>query len=353
MDSSGAGTFTARVQEALDTFAAGQRDRLAGAGPSAGILVDAALASASGGKRLRASFCSQGWLAAGGDEDPRVVVAAASLEWLQASALVHDDLIDGSDTRRGRPSMHRHFAAEHRAAGWRGDPHGYGSAAAILLGDLMLTWSDEMFRCCGLPAERVAAALPYLDACRSEVVAGQFLDVVAQASGSSDVQTAMRVLHFKSAKYTVERPLHLGAALAGADEQLIGALSRFGLPLGEAFQLRDDVLGVFGDEGRTGKPAGDDLREGKRTVLLAHAHIGADDAQRDLLDRLVGQPDLDAGQVEQLRAVIVDTGALQAVEEHIGELHDAAVAALDEAPVAAPARTSLRELAERSVRRAS
>jgi geranylgeranyl diphosphate synthase type I len=232
--------------------------------------------------------------------------------------------------------MHRRFAAEHRAAGWRGDPHGYGSAAAILLGDLMLTWSDEMFRRCGLPAERVAAALPYLDACRSEVVAGQFLDVVAQASGSSDVQTAMRVLHFKSAKYTVERPLHLGAALAGADEQLIGALSRFGLPLGEAFQLRDDVLGVFGDEGRTGKPAGDDLREGKRTVLLAHAHTGADDAQRDLLDRLVGQPDLDAGQVEQLRAVIVDTGALQAVEEHIGELHDAAVAALDEAPVPLP-----------------
>ena len=347
------GTFAARVQEALDTFAADQRDRLAGAGPSAGVLVDAALASASGGKRLRASFCFQGWLAAGGDEDARMVVAAAALEWLQASALVHDDLIDGYDTRRGRPSMHRRFAADHREAGWRGDPDGYGSAAAILLGDLMLTWTDEMFRSCGLPVERVGAALPYLDACRSEVVAGQFLDVVAQASGSSDVRTAMRVLHFKSAKYTVERPLHLGAALAGADERLIGALSRFGLPVGEAFQLRDDVLGVFGDEQITGKPAGDDLREGKRTVLLAHAHAAADDAQGDLLDRLVGRPDLDAGQVEQLRAVIVDTGALRAVEEHIAELHDAAVAALEQAPVAEPARSSLRELAERSVRRAS
>jgi geranylgeranyl diphosphate synthase type I len=351
MDSSSTDAFPVRVQEALDTFAAGQRDRLAGAGPFAETLVDAALASASGGKRLRAAFCSQGWLAAGGDEEPRVVVAAAALEWLQASALVHDDLIDGSDTRRGRPSMHRRFAAEHREAGWRGDPDGYGSAAAILLGDLMLTWTDEMFRSCGLPAERVGAALPYLDACRSEVVAGQFLDVVAQASGSSDVQTAMRVLRFKSAKYTVERPLHLGAALAGADEQLIGALSEFGLPVGEAFQLRDDVLGVFGDEELTGKPAGDDLREGKRTVLLAHAHAAADDAQRDLLDRLVGRPDLQAAQVEQLRALIVDTGALRAVEERIAGLHDKAVEALERAPVAGQTRSSLRELAERSVRR--
>lgn len=353
MDSSGDGTLAEQVQQRLEEFAEGQRERLTAAGPYAGTLVDAAVASVSGGKRLRAAFCEQGWRAAGGADDPRLMTAAAALEWLQASALVHDDLIDGSDTRRGQPSMHQRFAAQHRRAGWRGRPDGYGAGAAILLGDLMLSWTDEMFRSCGLPPARVTAALPYLDACRTEVVAGQFLDVVAQAAGDCDLETAMRVVHFKSAKYTVERPLHLGAALAGADSVLIDALSRFGVPIGEAFQLRDDVLGVFGDELRTGKPAGDDLREGKRTVLLAHAYAGADPLQRATLDALVGDPTLAAGQVATLRGVIDDTGAREAVEEQIAALHATAMTALAAAPVAAAARASLRELAARSVRRTS
>jgi len=352
MESSSAASFAARVQVELESFAARQRRRLLEAGPHAGALVDAAVASVSGGKRLRAAFCHQGWRAAGGDDDPGLLRAAAALEWLQASALVHDDLIDGSDTRRGRPSMHRRFAAEHRAAGWRGDARAYGDGAAILLGDLMLSWTDEMVRTCGLPPDRVAAALPFLDACRAEVVAGQFLDVVSQASGACDLDSAMRVVRFKSAKYTVERPLHLGAALAGADDTLIEALSAFGLPVGEAFQLRDDILGVFGDEALTGKPAGDDLREGKRTVLLAHAHARADSPQRAVLDRLVGEPSLDVAQVQRLREVIVDTGALRAVEAHIAALHEAAMDALDAAPVSESARESLRELAGRSVSRA-
>jgi geranylgeranyl diphosphate synthase type I len=351
MENTGDGSFAERVQHALDAFAQVQRERLVEAGPHASALVDAALASATGGKRLRASFCEQGWRSAGGGDDAGIVPAAAALEWLQASALVHDDLIDGSDTRRGQPAVHRRFAAEHRRDGWNGDPDAYGAGAAILLGDLMLSWTDEMFRSCGLPAERVDAALPYLDACRSEVVAGQYLDAVAQASGDSDVATAMRVVRFKSAKYTVERPLHLGAALAGADHDLIAALSAFGLPIGEAFQLRDDVLGVFGDEAVTGKPAGDDLREGKRTVLLACATAAADASQRELLDRLVGDPRLDLGQVEVLRSVITGTGALQEVEDLIRTLHDTAIAALDAAPVDDSARTSLRALADRAVRR--
>jgi geranylgeranyl diphosphate synthase type I len=351
MHLSDAGTFSDRVQAALEAFAELQRERLTQAGPYAGTLVDAALTSASGGKRLRAAFCEQGWRAAGGGEDRRLLTAAAALEWLQASALVHDDLIDGSDTRRGRPSMHRRFAGQHQAAGWRGEPDGYGQAAAILLGDLMLSWTDEMFRSCGLPPERVTAALPYLDACRTEVVAGQFLDVVAQASGDSNLETAMRVVHFKSAKYTVERPLHLGAVLAGADAGLLASLSAFGVPVGEAFQLRDDLLGVFGDEELTGKPAGDDLREGKRTVLLAHARARSDPEQRRLLDRLVGDPKLDADQVAELRDVIESTGALQAVEQSITSLHGQAMAALDTAAVSDESRASLRELAARSVRR--
>ncbi|MDQ3627543.1 MAG: polyprenyl synthetase family protein [Actinomycetota bacterium] len=346
--------LSVRVQAHLDAFAANQRRRLAAAGPRVDTMIDAALASATGGKRLRAAYCVQGWRAAGGDPgDERITVAAAALEWLQACALVHDDLIDASDTRRGRPSVHRAFEAEHRRAGWPGDEKGYGTGVAILVGDLMLSWTDEMFRSCGLPAERVSAALPYLDACRSEVVAGQFLDVAAQAAGETSLEVAMTVVRFKAAKYTVERPLHLGAVLAGADRALVEALTAVGLPAGEAFQLRDDVLGVFGDASVTGKPAGDDLREGKRTALLAHAYAGADEAGRSLLDTLVGDRGLRDEQVEQLRAVIRATGALDAVEAQIDALWAAAMAALAIAPVDDAARASLTRLVQRSIRRTS
>ena len=197
--------------------------------------------------------------------------ACASLELLHASALVHDDYMDASDVRRGRPATHRAFERIHREHGWPANPEQYGASAAILLGDLLLSWSDELLRTCGLPAERVLEALGYFDLTRSEVVAGQFLDVSAQARGAADVDTAMTVLRYKSAKYSIERPLHIGAALAGASAEQITQLSRFGLPLGEAFQLRDDLLGVFGDPAVTGKPAGDDLIEGKRTVLVSLA----------------------------------------------------------------------------------
>ena len=212
------------------------------------LLAEARL-SVSGGKRFRAAFCYWGHRAVvpdAADEDA-LVRACAALELLHASALVHDDLMDASDTRRGRPATHRQFGADHRAAGWRGDPEQYGGAAAILLGDLLLSWADELLRRCGLPLEQVAPALDVFDRCRSEVIAGQFLDVSVQARGRADVDTAMTVLRYKSAKYSIERPLHIGAALAGATPAVMADLSAYGLPLGEAFQLRDDLLGVFGD----------------------------------------------------------------------------------------------------------
>ena len=196
--------------------------------------------------------------------------------------------MDASDTRRGRPATHRAFEAEHRADGWRGDPEQYGAAAAILLGDLLLSWADELLRRCGLPLDRVAPALDVFDLCRSEVIAGQFLDVSVQARGQADVDTAMTVLRYKSAKYSIERPLHIGAALAGATPTTLAELGAFGLPLGEAFQLRDDLLGVFGDPATTGKPAGDDLVEGKRTVLVALALDAAATGRRRALDRALG-----------------------------------------------------------------
>ncbi len=313
--------FRAGVQAELDGFLDRQALRLEPLGDDAHRLVAEARASVSGGKRFRAAFCWWGHHAVTpeADDETAVLRAAASLELLHASALVHDDLMDASDTRRGRPATHRGFAQEHVRAGWRGDPEQYGAAAAILLGDLLLAWSDEMLRHCGLAPERVSAAMDVFDLCRSEVIAGQFLDVSVQARGRADVEAAMTVLRYKSAKYSIERPLHVGAALAGAGPETRESLSGFGLPLGEAFQLRDDLLGVFGDPATTGKPAGDDLIEGKRTVLVALALDAAPPADAARLDSALGSA-LSADEVAELRRIIVESGAEVRVEAMIADL---------------------------------
>jgi len=340
--------FRAAVQRVLDGFLDVQSRRLEPLGDDAMRLLPAARSAVSGGKRLRAAFCSWGFRAVRDDaqagEEEALLRAAAALELLHASALVHDDYMDDSDTRRGRPATHRAFADHHREHGWSGDAERYGAAAAILLGDLLLSWSDELLRSCGLDHATVVRALRYFDLARSEVIAGQFLDVSIQAHAESAVETAMRVLRYKSAKYSVERPLHVGAALAGADENVLGHLTEFGLPLGEAFQLRDDLLGVFGDPAATGKPAGDDLVEGKRTVLVALALDGSCAADAELLESSLGSP-LEGSQIERLREVIVRSHAPTRVEKMIGELTDRSLAALDEAPVREPARQALRRLA--------
>lgn len=322
--------YRLRIDATVAEFAAHKRSELAGVSADLTEFVDAAAEFVAGGKRLRALFCRAGWLVAGGD--PEVTAfdhAAASLEWLQGSALAHDDLMDGSDTRRGRPSLHRRFEHLHRTDGFVGDAAQFGASAAILIGDLMLSWVDEQFRLSGLP--RTLEALPWLDRCKTEVAAGQYLDVLAQARGTFDIDHAMLVVRFKSAKYTVERPLHLGAALAGASDTVMTTLSTLALPLGEAFQLRDDVLGVFGDPGVTGKPAGDDLREGKTTVLIAKAaELGTAD-DRIAIRALLGTPE----GVGELTSLIERTGALDAVEADIARLEAAADAALAELPAGA------------------
>jgi geranylgeranyl diphosphate synthase type I len=249
--------FRDRVQLTLDVFLAEQAGRLAPLGEDAERLLIAARTSVSGGKRFRAALCYWGFHAVAGpsvaDADEKALLrACAALELLHAGALVHDDYMDASDTRRGRPTIHRSFAEEHQDDGWRGDPEQYGASTAILLGVLLLSWSHELLRHCGLPSDRVATALDVFDQCRSEVITGQFLDDSVQARGVADLDSAMTVLRYKSAKYSVERPLHIGASLAcGTDSQLL-RLSEFGLPLGEAFQLRDDQLGVYGDPLTTG-----------------------------------------------------------------------------------------------------
>lgn len=335
-------------------------DEIGGDGADFEPVIAALRTLLDGGKRMRAAFCYWGWRAADGagcagetGDEAAAVRASASLELLHASALIHDDFIDGSDTRRGAPAIHRRFEQLHRGGGWDGEPERFGAAAAVLLGDLVLVWCDEMLTRCGLDAGRIHAARPVFDLMRSEVMAGQYLDVLAQSRGLSvstpqeRLARARAVLQYKSAKYTVERPLQLGAALATgiADGPLAGALSRYGLPLGEAFQLRDDVLGVFGDPAATGKPAGDDLREGKQTVLVALAAQQATDAQVKALRAGLGDPGLDQAGVEELRYIIRRTGALAEVEQRISALTRTALAALREAPITGEARTALGELA--------
>jgi len=298
------------------------------------------------GKRLRPAFCYWGWRGAGGADGPPILAAAAALELLHASALVHDDVMDGSDTRRGRPSLHRRFAARHAEQRWRGSPEAFGTGAAILLGDLLLSWTDGMYRASGLPDDALRRGQAVLDLMRTEVIAGQYLDLLGQASGDETVESALRVVQYKTAKYTIERPLHLGAALAGfPDGPVPAAFSAYGLPLGVAYQLRDDVLGVFGDPAQTGKPAGDDVREGKRTVLLAIARARAGGAQARIIDERLGDPQLDEAGVAEVRAVITDTGALAACETMISEHVAQAVAALGEAPVTDEAKAALADLA--------
>lgn len=342
--------FRTRVDESLAAFVDRKSSDLQPLGAGIAHMVAISGEFIAGGKRLRPQFSYAGWLVAGGEPgDPGMISAAAALEWLQASALVHDDLMDGSDTRRGRPSIHRAFEAIHQAEQRHGDAEAFGLSAAVLIGDLMLSWCDEMLTTAILEsptlAPHIAAARSYFDLCKTEVVAGQFLDVVGQTRETVSWEEAMQVVRYKSAKYTVERPLHIGASLAGADQDLIDALSNVALPLGEAFQLRDDVLGVFGDPAVTGKPAGDDLREGKRTVLIARAHELTDDAGRELLLSSLGTAD----GIDAVAQLIQECGALDAVEQDISTLEAAADAAID--ALGPDARTVLGPLALTATRR--
>lgn len=270
-----------------------------------------------GGKRLRPTFAYWGWRSAGGEAGGPILKAASALEFLQACALIHDDVMDGSDTRRGKPAAHRRLASMHRSHGYLGSPEDFGTGSAILLGDLCLSWSDELLMASDLPVESLRAVKPIFDEMRTELMAGQYLDLLEQARGAFSLEESLRVARYKSAKYTVERPLHIGAAAAGADAGHLQQLTDFGIPLGEAFQLRDDLLGVFGDPAETGKPAGDDLREGKRTALVALAWNNADAVQQDLLRRHLGDPAITPAMVDELRNVIAQTGARSEVENMI------------------------------------
>lgn len=314
----------------------------------------------SGGKRVRPACVLWGCAAVSGVDaiTPAVWTAAASLDLLHVSALVHDDVMDGSDVRRGRPAAHKQIEAFHVEQGWSGDPAVFGRAGAILLGDLLVMWSAEMFDRAGLDPAARDRALPVLHAVRSEVTLGQVLDVAAQSRPpldelSSDVLAAQRVVEHKSAKYTVLRPLLLGAQIAGGAPDVLAGLETYGSALGRAFQYRDDVLGVFGDEAVTGKPTGDDLREGKRTLLVAHTRARLSESDRARFDRLFGTADLSVAGRDELQALISGSGALAEVETMIDQLHHEAVVALSDIAITDAGRTALTALARAAVQRES
>ncbi len=334
-------------------------------GPGTTDLVDALRAMLGGGKRLRAALCYWSWRAHGGTQDDpdarsAALATGAALELFQAAALFHDDVMDGSDTRRGRPAAHRAFEAAHRERGWTGPAERFGESAAILLGDLALVACDRELTS-GLeavpgPAARAVRAV--FDLMRTEVTVGQYLDVLAQAlpwgaDPAGDEERARDVIRAKSARYSVEHPLVLGAALAGAGTEALERCRAVGLPLGEAFQLRDDLLGVFGEPSTTGKPAGDDLREGKRTVLVARAMRTAGAADRALVDAHLGQRDLSDEDVDTLRDLLRRTGAVEAVEDLITGLAGPALATLAQAPLDEPGRAMLLALGRGLVERQS
>lgn len=351
--------YVAAVAGELTDFLTTRQSVMATISPDIDPIMGSISNLVTGGKRLRALMCYWGWRGAGGDPAAHEIVTAGSaLELFQAAALIHDDIIDRSDTRRGGPSVHRRFSQLHHAQGWALDSERFGHAAGILTGDLCLSFSEEAFTDIGKQAASGSRARRIFNLMRAEVMAGQYLDILEEVAGpvrdrAGAVTRAQSIIRFKSAKYSTEHPLALGGALAGASDELLRGYSAFALPLGEAFQLRDDVLGVFGDPVTTGKPAGDDLREGKRTVLVALALDQATPEESAFIDAKLGSPELGDDDIAEIRRIIEESGALQATEVLIGEFGTAAFDALEILQLDELPKTALRRLAEVTVSRAS
>lgn len=294
----------------------------------------------AGGKRLRPAFCHWGFVGAGGDpDDPMLVNAGAAFELMHAFALFHDDVMDDAASRRGNATTHAVFTDRHREQQWAGEARRFGEGVAILVGDLAFVYSDMMM------AGASAQAWAIWNELRIELNVGQVLDIAGSVRNERSLAKAEQICRYKSGKYTIERPLHLGAVMAAPERpELLPLLSAYGLPLGDAFQMRDDVMGAFGDSAVTGKPVGGDLREGKPTPLMARAVAAATTAQGEVL-ALVGSADLSDVDVARVQQVIVDTGALADLEAVIERLTVQAIAAIEVAPITAEARAELVALA--------
>ncbi|MFM6980014.1 MAG: polyprenyl synthetase family protein [Micrococcales bacterium] len=363
----------ALVQETIDGFFENQRAEFAQISPDLEPILDYAQSLLTGGKRFRALFCYWSWVGALetaalkqtpeelAKSSEAIVGITAALEIFHAAALVHDDLIDQSDSRRGAPAVHKKFEKLHSDQGWAGSAERFGSSASILTGDLMLSWASELFGKAiqGAPsAEIELACRDQFSLMRTEVMAGQYLDVLEENAAnrrevSEAVVRANRVMLYKTAKYSIEAPLLIGAAFAGADSGTLHALSSFGIPLGIAFQLRDDVLGVFGDSAVTGKPIGDDLREGKRTVLVGLTRETLSPSVAKVFDEMLTSRDLNSEQIAFLQQTIIDSQALAKSERMIEDLAEQSAAALENIELGEAAKAMLKTLAEKVVTRKS
>ena len=363
-------TLLKLVQEYLDEFCSVQRREFAAISDDLAPMVDYTQSLLQGGKRFRALFCYWSWvghlpLAPAQSSAQKALSAeamvgiAASLEMFHAAALVHDDLLDQSDTRRGQPAVHKRFETLHSSSGWAGSDERFGVAGSVLVGDLMLGWSSEIFGSALLNAPSFdvsAACRDEFSRMRVEVMAGQYLDIVEENAAitrpvEDAVGRANNVILYKSAKYSIEAPLLIGAAFAGASPDQLRQVSAFGVPLGMAFQLRDDVLGVFGDPAVTGKPAGDDLREGKRTVLVGYTRASLSNSVGKLFDEMLSSRELTNEQVGFLQQTIIGSGALEKVERTITELSEQAMAALNQIDLEPQAKAHLKSMAEKVTNR--
>lgn len=342
-----------RVAKAVSQMIDSQTPTMLQVSPDLRVLTDYLSQMMAGGKRLRPAFAYWGYRAAGGKDNFEIMQAATALEFLQACALIHDDLMDDSDTRRGNPSIHKKFEALHTQNQWQADAKQFGAGGAILLGDLCLSWADEMLMKSGFANAELKNAKNLYDLMRTELLSGQYLDLLEQAKSDADINNILQVITYKSAKYTIERPLHMGALLAGANESTINTLTSYGIPLGIAFQLRDDLLGVFGDAKITGKPAGDDLREGKHTVLVSIAlkNLAADEAS--VLKNALGNKSLTETEILSLQDLLIKSGAVDKVEELISNNRTKALKALEDKSLDEQAVYVLANLAVAATERSS
>lgn len=359
MQSSETGSDTdvvVQVEAELRACTAERRMDVLDVAPCSVPLADALMAFVlRGGARMRARCVWWGWLAGGGPDAGEAarfpIGLAVALELLQASALVHDDVMDGSRTRRGGPALHVHFRTAHRHAGWVGDATAYGAAQAVLAGDLALVWAEDVFRSVPLDPSARRRAEHVWRVMRSEMVAGQHLDLQLQAEGSDCPEAALHAAELKSALYSVARPLELGAVAAGATDEAAGVLHEFGRRIGLAFQLRDDLLGVYGDPAQTGKPSGDDIRSGKRTYLTAMAtqlaRVSGSLHAEERIRATLGDPLASGAALDAFRELLRRLGAVRAVEDRIADLVEDAVAMLARAALPADSVLALQRLARR------
>ncbi|MFI2433579.1 polyprenyl synthetase family protein [Streptomyces sp. NPDC018693] len=341
--------FKSRVDAVLRGFVAREADRFAEVDPALGPVAEQVEAAVADGKRLRAAFCYWGWRAAGQPDSDALVRAAAAMELVHAAAVVHDDLIDDSPLRHGRPTAHVALRAV-----LRGRPRAVTAARslAMLVGDLLMSLAGQLFAGCGLPAVYLARARPLWSVLARELIAGECLEIL-RTGAAPDTAASLKVVRYKTAKYTVEHPLLIGGALAGAGERLREGYSAYGLPLGEAFQLRDDLLGLFGDAADTGKANADDLRGHRPTALLAETWRTAGPDERQQLRALLGRRDLDGEALGAVRELMRALKAPDRVEAMIAARVEEALGVLGGLGVPAHAATVLTALAHSATVRLS